>query len=187
MTLLGTLHRINNFGSKFAASRPFDIWLPPGYFDSANSYPVLYMQDGQNLFDPDTSFSGIPWSMDKAIARLMKTGKIPGVIVVGIWNTSQRRREYMPQKPYHSPGLRPQRGVLNHMAGGKPLSDAYLKFLVCEVKPFVDSNYRTRLDQPHTYIMGSSMGALISLYAISEHPYILFHGAGYVSIHWRAG
>jgi predicted alpha/beta superfamily hydrolase len=186
MKSLGTLQRFESFASKFIAPRHVDLWCPPGYEADEARYPVLYMHDGQNLFEPISSIGGVAWEMDKAIARLMETGKIRGVLVVGIWNSDIRWREYMPQKPYESNTLRIHHEAFVNRAGGEPVSDAYLKFLVQEVKPFVDANFRTLPDQRNTFVMGSSMGGLISLYAISEYPAV-FRGAGCLSTNWPAG
>ena len=186
MNVLGTIQRLDNFASQFVAPRPIDVWCPPGYSESMEKYPVIYMQDGQNLFAPLSSISGESWGMDEAVVHLMDAKKIRGAIVVGVWNTELRWREYMPQKPYWTLALHRHHEAFVARAGGDPLSDAYLKFLVEEVKPFVDSNFRTQADQRNTFVMGSSMGGLISLYAISEYPDV-FHGAGCLSTNWPAG
>lgn len=175
-----------DFPSQFVAARKLDIWLPPDYSESRR-YPVLYMHDGQNLFKPISSIGGVAWEVDKAITRLAEARKIPFVIVVGVWNNGDIRwREYMPQKAYEAAGFEKRRGAVIERAGGEPISDAYLKFLVEEVKPFIDSNYPTLPDQRNTFVMGSSMGGLISLYAVSQCPDV-FYGAGCVSTHWSAG
>ncbi len=106
--------------------------------------------------------------------------------MAGVWNSPIRWREYMPQKPYEAPALQKHHPLILERAGGPPLSDAYLQFLVEELKPFIDKRYRTLPDQQNTFVMGSSMGGLISLYAISEYPQV-FGGAGCVSTHWSAG
>jgi predicted alpha/beta superfamily hydrolase len=106
--------------------------------------------------------------------------------VVGVWNSPLRWREYLPQKPYESPALQKHHPFFLERAGGPPISDAYLKFLVEELKPFIDSKYRTLPDRQNTFVMGSSMGGLVSLYAISEYPQV-FGGAGCISTHWSAG
>jgi len=187
MSTFGVIKKHENFESKFVMPRNVDVWCPPGYENNEAHYPVIYMHDGQNLFEPISSISGGSWELDKAIARLMDAKKTGGVIVVGIWNHGDIRwREYMPQKPYESLALRKHHESFINRAGGEPLSDAYLKFLVEELKPFVDSNYRTLSNQQNTFVMGSSMGGLISLYAISEYPDI-FHGAGCLSTNWPAG
>jgi predicted alpha/beta superfamily hydrolase len=167
--------------------RHVDVWCPPNYdSDSARRYLVLYMHDGQNLFDPGTGYANQDWGIDEAMIRLMHESNMPGAVVVGIWCSDERRRDYMPQKPLELPEAKGiQRDFLLEN-GGAPKSDAYLKFLVEEVKPFIDSNYRTLPDQANTLIMGSSMGGLISLYALTEYPQV-FGGAGCVSTHWPIG
>jgi len=186
MSILGTIQSFENFESKFVAPRHVDVWCPPGYSDGDERHPVIYMHDGQNLFAPISSISGMDWGMDEAITHLMDAKKIGGAIVVGIWNTELRWREYMPQKPYWSLALHRHHEAFIERSGGDPASDSYLKFLVEAVKPFVDSNYRTLPDQRNTFVMGSSMGGLISLYAISEYPDV-FYGAGCLSTNWPAG
>jgi len=185
MSILGTIQRYADFPSQFVATRNVDIWLPPDYSED-KKYPVLYMHDGQNLFEPIASYGGVAWEVDKAVTRLVEAKKIPSVIVVGVWNSGIRWREYMPQRPYESNALRIHHEAFINRAGGEPVSDAYLKFLVEEVKPFVDANFRTLPNQRDTFVMGSSMGGLISLYAISKYPEV-FYGAGCVSTHWSAG
>lgn len=186
MNILGSLKRFADFDSKFIASRNVDVWCPPGYGEGGTRYPVIYMHDGQNLFEPISSIGGVAWEMDKAVTRLIELKKIHGALVVGVWNSPDRWREYMPQKPYESNALRIHRESFLARAGGEPVSDAYLKFLVEEVKPFVDENFDTLPDQRNTFVMGSSMGGLISLYAISEYPEV-FYGAGCLSTNWPAG
>ena len=187
MNILGALERHENFRSKFIAARHVDVWSPPGYFENVEEcYPVIYMHDGQNLFDSAVAFGGSGWEIDKTLARLMETQKICGALVVGIWNTDRRYREYMPQKPFESLALERHHANFINSYGGPAISDAYLQFMVEELKPFIDKNYHAFTDQAHTFVMGSSMGGLISLYAISEYPDI-FGGAGCLSTHWPAG
>ena len=179
----GTLNHYEDFESEFVESRNVDVWLPDGYDDSeGKNFSVIYMQDGQNLFNPETSYSGEEWGVDEAITKLVKERKIPGVIVVGIWNTPKRYQEYMPEKPFNKLSRR-TKGKLMKKFGGMPLSDEYLKFMVEELKPFIDSVYRTNSGRENTYLMGSSMGGLISIYALCEYPQI-FRGAGCLSTHW---
>ncbi len=184
----GTLLRYKNFPTQFLPARPIDIWLPPGYENSsADRYPVLYMHDGQNLFLPENAYAREPWAMDQAIAGLMETKKIPGLIVVGLWNVGENRwGEYLPQKPAQTPQGREFAARFANRLPGEICSDVYLRFLVNELKPFIDAAYRTRPEQSATFIMGSSMGGLISLYALTEYPHI-FGGAGCISTHWPAG
>lgn len=182
----GTVKRHANFPSRYVDARNIDVWLPPDYTTSDDRYPVLYVHDGQNAFDPATSFGGIDWAFDETMTRLIAAKRIKPAIVVAIWNTPKRFQEYMPRKALASdsvlftgvPGVDPLPGPV--------LSDAYLRFITTEVKTFIDRTYRTRREREHTFTMGSSMGGLISLYAISELPG-LFGGAACLSTHWPAG
>lgn len=186
----GVLKRHARFPSRFVAARNVDVWLPPGYArDRRRRYPVVYMHDGQNLFDPKTSFAGVDWGVDEALARLIEQGVIREAVVVGVWNTPRRLAEYMPRKAAPPAPRRGEARAPETAAGpaaGAAVSDEYLKFLVRELKPFVDSNYRTRPGRADTFVMGSSMGALVSAYAVCEYPRV-FGGAGCVSTHWPAG
>lgn len=180
----GALWRHAKFASAFADARNVDVWLPADYSKTAK-YAVVYMHDGQNLFNPGEAFGGVDWGVDETMTRLIAEKRIRPAIVVGIWNTPKRVIEYAPQKAYDlanrgniatSPLAVPQ----------KAESDEYLKFIVSELKPFIDTNYATAADRKNTFIMGSSMGGLISLYALSEYPKI-FGGAGGVSTHFPLG
>ncbi|HNJ42985.1 MAG TPA: alpha/beta hydrolase-fold protein [Acidobacteriota bacterium] len=174
------------FSSKLIDPRDVDVWLPPGYeTDTHKRYPVLYMHDGQNIFDPKTSYGGVDWGVDETMDRLIREKKIRPAIVVGIWNSPKRYAEYMPQKAAKDPDTAHLKNIPIN-ATGPIVSDKYLKFLVTELKPFIDAHYRTLTDRKNTSIMGSSMGGLISAYAISEYPNV-FGGAGCVSTHWPAG
>ncbi|MDA0246460.1 MAG: alpha/beta hydrolase-fold protein [Chloroflexi bacterium] len=184
----GELLRYADFASQFVASRHVDVWLPPGYdtADPATRYPVLYLHDGQNLFDPAVANTGIDWGVDEAVVRLMSRQNVPGAVVVAIWNSPQRVLDYMPAAPLTAAPDHPisQRFVAN--CGALPLADGYLRLLVEEIKPLIDATYRTLPDAPHTFVMGSSMGGLISLYALCQYPHI-FGGAGCLSTHWPIG
>jgi predicted alpha/beta superfamily hydrolase len=180
----GTLIRHAAFPSKHVTPRSVDVWLPPGYFESPKErYPVLYMHDGQNLFDASISYAG-EWGVDEALAKLVASGDARPAIVVGVWNTSRRFPDYMPRKAFDL-ASEEQRTNYRKTFGDGPESDGYLRFLVEELKPFVDRTYRTRTDRDDTMVMGSSMGGLISLYAICEYPSV-FGRAACVSTHWPA-
>ena len=183
-SITGTLRHYTGFVSRFVAARNIDVWLPPGY-DGKHPLPVIYMQDGHNLFDPAVSNGGEVWAMDRAITRLADSGDIPAAIVVGVWDTNRRFREYMPRKALDMADKNVQ-FRFSRENGGLPLSDEYLHFLIEEVKPMVDREYATKTDRNQTFIMGSSMGALLSLYALCEYP-DLFGGAGCLSTHWPVG
>lgn len=183
----GTLTRHADFASRYISARHVDIWCPPAYgLVPEIRYPVIYLHDGQNLFDPASSFIGVDWGLDAAMRRVMHDARLPGAILVGIWNSPLRLREYLPDTPLRNPDARELRAEFVREAGEEPLSDAYLRFLIEELKPFVDATYRTLPESAHTSIMGSSMGGLISLYALLEHPEI-FGGAGCLSTHWPIG
>jgi predicted alpha/beta superfamily hydrolase len=181
-----TLERFEQFSSQHVAARHVDVWLPPGYAENpAERYPVLYMHDGQNLFDPAASYAGVDWGVDETITRLAEEGLIRAPVVVGIWNTPKRWHEYMPQKAFDlETGFNFQH-ILAKLQRRKPQSDQYLRFLVAELKPCIDQEFRTLTGQADTFIMGSSMGGLISLYAAMEYPQV-FGGAGCLSTHWPA-
>lgn len=182
----GVLRRHASFPSRFVAARNVDVWLPPGYARAGRRrYPVLYAHDGQDLFDPRTSRAGVDWGVDEALTRLVEQGVVRGAIVVGVWSTPRRTAEYMPGKALSPADARgPGGGPLP--AQDRIASDEYLRFLVRELKPFVDSRYRTLRGRADTFVMGSGMGALISAYAVAEYPRV-FGGAACVSTHWPAG
>lgn len=185
-----TLVRLENFPSKYVQPRTVDIWLPSGY--SANAkYPVIYMHDGQMLFDSTTTWNKLEWGVDEAMEKLIAAGTIPPTIVVAIHNIdSIRHNNYFPQKPFESLPKQTQeslytieRSAGRGLFGGKVDSDNYLRFIVTELKPFIDSEYKTAGDRANTFIMGSSMGGLISMYALCEYPDV-FGGAACLSTHW---
>ncbi len=144
------------------------VYLPPGYEVSTLSYPVLYMHDGQNLFDYQASFAG-EWEIDESLNELAAEGiNVP--IVVGIDNGgNERLNEYSPW--------------INPLYGGG-LGEAYIDFIVNTLKPHIDENYRTLSDRNNTAIMGSSMGGFISHYAILEHPDVFSKSGVFSPAYW---
>jgi predicted alpha/beta superfamily hydrolase len=178
----GKVERLPEIKSKYVAPRNVDVWLPDGYAPGKKKYPVLYMHDGQNVFDPKTSYKGVAWEVDSVLTALRRQKQVPDCIVVGIWNTPKRVVEYTPAAPFAKLPA-PFRAGYEQALQSAPVSDAYLKYIVEEVKPYIDQHYATRPDREHTFIMGSSMGGLISLYAALEYPRV-FGGAGCVSTHW---
>ena len=169
------------FESQYVQARQVDVYLPENY-PAEGRYQVLYMHDGQNLVNPSTAYGGVTWKADSVIAELVKSGKIASTILVGIWNTPARYREYGPMPAFSSLSDSTVRKIEKEYQG-LPYSDRYLQFLVEELKPFIDANYATRPEPEFTSICGSSMGGLISLYAICRYPEV-FGRAGCVSIHW---
>ena len=159
--VLGNIVRWDHVSSKYLArSRTVEVWLPPDYdANDAVRHPVIYAHDGQNMFDPRLAAFGVDWGLDEAIvARAAKgsdSAAIPLPIVVAIWNTADRRREYNPWD----------------------LGDAYARFLVEELKPRVDAEFRTRTDAATTMTLGSSMGGLISFHLCRTRPDVFGLGA----------
>jgi predicted alpha/beta superfamily hydrolase len=154
--------RLHEFHSRFFRNTRFlRVWLPPGYDDSENSarrYPVLYLNDGQNLFEPSTSFTGVEWQVDETAERLIREEQVPPMMIVGIDNAAKDRfREYMPHRSLNPMMLRVQ-------------GNRYPNFLMKEVMPFVARNYRVAPGPENTGLGGSSLGALISLYTVAVHP-----------------
>lgn len=179
----GRIERLAHFASRHVDARHVDVWLPPGY-DGTRPHAVLYMHDGQMLFDPTKSWNQKAWEVDAQSAPLIKAGTLRDFIVVGPWNNGPHRHaEYFPQGflPHLS---EPTRSVFVEKALGRaPRADAYLRFLVEELKPAIDARYATRREREHTVVMGSSMGGLISCYALCEHPQV-FGAAACLSTHW---
>lgn len=166
------------------------IWLPPGYSKS-KQYPVIYMHDGQMLFDAASTWNQQEWMVDESMANLIRADSQLSAIVVGIWNSGENRfRDYFPQKVFESLSPENQDSIssaLNKVGRVKgtfqPASDTYLKFVVTELKPFMDRNFSTLSNRESTFMAGSSMGGLISLYALCEYPEV-FGGIACFSTHW---
>ena len=186
----GQVVRLEKFASKYIDARNVDIWLPDNFASLRNNgqkFNVIYMHDGQMLFDPSTTWNKQAWHVDKAVAKLMSSGKIGPTMVVGVWNNAQfRHSEYFPQKYLQHMLPLPRAELIAKALQGKPQSDAYLKFLVEELKPYIDSHYPTAPYIRRNVLMGSSMGGLISVYAMNEYPHI-FGGAAGLSTHWIGG
>jgi len=178
----GQLDKIESFPSKFVAPRDVQIWLPDGYNDQ-KKYAVLYMHDGQNLFDDRVTWNKQEWGIDETASALMKSGDVRKFIVVGIFNGDElRHQEYFPEKVYRMLP-RAKQDTLYGYESDKLQADEYLKFITEELKPYIDKTYSVYTDAANTVVMGSSMGGLISMYAISEYPDI-FGAAACVSTHW---
>lgn len=146
--ITGNVHYHKNFEGRSVLPRDIIVWLPPSYDSLPDKYyPVLYMQDGQNIFDPSTSSFGIDWQIDETTDSLIESNLIQEIIVVGIYNTIQRGTEYK----------------------NSELGSAYVNFIIEELKPFIDKSYRTLPDRNNTAIGGSSGGGLISFILVWEH------------------
>jgi enterochelin esterase-like enzyme len=187
----GKIVRVENFESKYVTARNVDIWLPEGY-NGKKKFAVLYMHDGQMLYDSAGSWNKQSWDVDDVVTRLAMQKKIRDVIVVGVWNGGPSRHpDYFPQKPFESLTEAQRDGIyqaarangVSVFGDGKIQSDNYLKFLVTELKPYIDNTFTTRKDRKNTFVAGSSMGGLISMYALCEYP-DTFGGAACLSTHW---
>ncbi|MEP7290427.1 MAG: alpha/beta hydrolase-fold protein [Chloroflexota bacterium] len=147
-TVSGTLLTwVDFYSPQLDNQRDIHVYLPPSYGDESRRFPVIYMQDGQNLFDSGTSFAGTEWFVDETMQML--AGEGIEAIIVGLNHTNEGRiSEYNPYP---------------HQWNGR--GDRYIQFLRETVKPRIDADFRTRPEREHTGIMGSSMGGLISVYA----------------------
>ena len=159
----GTLVYWTDFSSKILGpARHVSVWLPPGYEEDAERrYKVLYMSDGQNLFDPRIANTGVDWGVDEAVTALVEEGAIEPVIVVGVWSSAMRGPEY---SPWHD-------------------APQYARFLIEEVMPRVNTEFRTLTGPENTAHMGSSMGGLLSFYLATKKNDV-FGSCGCVSTHF---
>ena len=144
----GKLQYHRAFKGEGLKDRDVVVWLPPGYDSSKKNYPVLYLQDGQNVFDPATSAFGKEWRADETADSLIRSGKLRQVIIVGIYNTADRSHEYLPWKK----------------------NQLYQQFIIKMLKPFIDQQYRTRKEAKYNFIGGASAGATIAFMMVWEHP-----------------
>lgn len=162
------------------------IWLPPGYDRGKRRYPVLYMHDGHNLFDPAKSNFNKVWAADKAMLAVIRTGRVEPHIIVGIWSPGPDRwRQYLPADIHAaaSPALRSR---MDAIGGDRPVvSQRYVDWIADDLKRWVDAGFRTRSGRDDTAIAGSSMGGLVSCYAFLRHPKV-FGRAACISSHWPA-
>lgn len=165
-TLAGDIRTHKQFHSQFLPNdRDVLVYLPPNYDSSNARYPVLYLNDGQNLFDGATSFiAGQEWRVDETVESLIAASKIEPLIIVAVYNAGKERvNEYTPAE---DPKFK---------AGGK--ADLYGRMLVEELKPFIDRTYRTRRSAKHTGLGGSSLGGIVSLYLSMRYPHVFGRAA----------
>jgi predicted alpha/beta superfamily hydrolase len=148
--------------------RTIRVYLPPNYDRSSDSYSVVYMQDGQNLFDDSTAYAG-EWGVDETLNELSQQQGL-NIIVVGIDNGGEKRmNEYSPWE---------------NKRFGAAEGEQYMDFVVEVVKPYIDTNYRTLSDVQHTAIIGSSMGGLIAHYALHAYPNVFGKAAIFSPSYW---
>ena len=153
--ITGKVEYIKGIKGDSLLPRDVIIWLPPGYNKNKNErYPVLYMQDGQNIIDPATSSFGFDWRVDEVADSLIKAGKIDKIIIVGIYSTFDRGLEY-----------------------GGSKSELYMNFVINKLKPIIDKRYRTKPGAENTAVGGSSLGGTISFMLVWEYPEIFSEAA----------
>ena len=175
----GTVEKIYDFPSNFVENRPIYVWLPPN-FDPKKKHDLLIMHDGQNLFDGTKTWNGQEWELDEWASKLILENELSSFIIIGIHNSGKKRwNEYFPEKAYNF--LKDS----NYPGNVKPElhADQYLKYIVNEVIPFAEKKYLRSTSDYRKIIGGSSMGGLISMYAIFEYPEV-FDGAVCMSTHW---
>src|SRR6266568_6029795 len=157
----GTLRLHELHSGMFRNSRMLRVWLPPGYDQPDNRerhYPVFYLNDGQNLFEPTTAYTGVHWQVGETAERLILAGTVPALIFVGIDNAQKdRMKEYLPYRSLNPPIMR-------------PLGKRYPDFLFNEVMPLIHQHYRIARGPENTGLGGSSLGALISLFTVLDRP-----------------
>ncbi len=183
----GKLIRVDSFPTKYMKPRPVDVWLPENY-SSKKKYAVLYMHDGQMLFDANTTWNKQEWMIDEASSKLMKEGVTKDFIVVAIHNIPEIRwLDLFPEKAMQNltdAQIKEAQSIANtkvHLDDFK--GDEYLQFIVQELKPYIDATYSVHSNKENTFVAGSSMGGLMSMYAIAEYPEV-FQGAACISTHW---
>lgn len=180
----GLVERLENFPADSIASRHVDIWTPEDY-DKSQLHHVIYVQDGQMLFDSTQTWNQQEWQMDETITKLMNDESIPPTIVVAIHNSGKERMaDYFPQKPFEILPEDVQKDFKEMPEGSN--ADAYVKWLVNDLRPYINKNFAVDTSATATTIMGSSMGALISMYAWTEYPEV-FGSAICMSTHWIGG
>ena len=179
----GNLWRANIYSPELNEKIKVDVWTPDGYTES-KKYPVIYMHDGQNLFDANSTWNHQAWEIDSVMVKLIKEKKAPAAIVVGIHSVDTTRiGDLMPERVVEMTPPGEVRDFIDRMCRGKYRADEYLRFIVETLKPLIDARFSTLTDRQSTTIMGSSMGGLISIYGLAEYPKV-FGNAACLSTHW---
>lgn len=180
----GNIDRLYVYSPQLGDTVTVDVWTPEGYNAADTTrYPVIYMHDGQNLYDASTTWNKQSWEMDSVTSSLVAQGVIEAPVIVGVHSVdSTRIGDLMPQKAcdYNRVLADSLRAYFPEI---KMRGDAYASFIATTLKELVDSTYAVRTDMESTSVMGSSMGGLMSIYTMSEYP-ATFGGAGCLSTHW---
>lgn len=188
----GTMYRMDSTAGAGIAARPLDVWVPSSY-DGSVPHNVLYMFDGQMLFDATTTWNKQEWGVDEVLDSLIEAGLVAPTIVVALHQSQARFMEYFPQTAFEAMPEQLRDSLTAAVAKGyghelpkSPLSNAYLRYVVEEVAPLVASEFAVNEGPQHTAVMGSSMGGLMSMYAIGQRPDV-FGTACCLSTHWPGG
>ncbi len=182
---VGSIDRHYLYSPQMGDTITIDVWTPESYaLSPAQRYPVIYMHDGQNLFDATTTWNGQSWEMDSVVSSLASDGAIPYAVIVGVHSVNATRiGDLMPENALNYITSEPDSALREFMSYSPIRGNAYVSFLVNTLKPCIDSLYNVTTNRDSTFVMGSSMGGLMSIYAMSEYPDI-FGGAGCLSTHW---
>ena len=179
----GNLWRADIFSPELNETIKIEVWTPKGYTDS-KKYPVIYMHDGQNLFDANSTWNHQAWEIDSVLGSLIADKKVKPAIVVGIHSVDTTRiGDLMPERVVEMTPSGEVRDFIDLMCRGQYRADEYLSFIVNTLKPIIDDKFSTLTDRKSTSIMGSSMGGLISIYGVTEYPEVL-GAAVCMSTHW---
>lgn len=188
--VVGSIVRLDSFPTKYIVARDVDVWLPKEY-SAKKKYNVIYMHDGQNLFDANTTWNKQEWMADDIASKLMNENKVKDFIIVGIHNIPEIRfLDLYPKKTFEYLSKNTKDSIFeDSKKKGMTIKeedfkgDGYLRFIVEELKPYIDANFSTLKTAENTFIAGSSMGGLMSMYGICEYPKV-FGGAICISTHW---
>ena len=183
---VGTIDRHYVYSPQMGETITVDVWAPEGYADTKERFPVIYMHDGQNLFDASTTWNHQSWEMDSVAGMLVARGEIAAPVIVAIHSVAKTRKgDLMPEKAlgYIQTQQLKDSALKAFLDTATVRGDAYAAFMVETLKPLMDSTYRLAANADSTFVMGSSMGGLMSVYAMSEYPGV-FGGAGCLSTHW---
>ena len=179
----GNLWHADIFSPELNETIRIDVWTPDGY-TASKLYPVIYMHDGQNLFDANSTWNHQAWEIDSVLGSLIADKKVRPAIVVGIHSVDTTRiGDLMPERVVEMTPPGEVRDFIDRMCRGQYRADEYLSFIVNTLKPIIDDKFSTLTDCKSTSIMGSSMGGLISIYGLSEY-FEVFGAAVCMSTHW---
>ena len=180
----GNLQHIDLFSPEMNETIKVDVWTPNGYCKDVK-YPVIYMHDGQNLFDANSTWNHQAWEIDSVMGALLDADSIKPAIIVGVYSVDTTRlSDLMPEKPLQYLTTDSIKTFIDsYMCKGLYRADEYLAFIVNTLRPVINENYSTDTTMQATSIMGSSMGGLISIYGLCEYPEV-FGAAGCLSTHW---